>query len=92
MVHMCKFPSPVKRISAYWVVPRGHQVRHAITVSPFARTSSNSAVRGVCGAAVMLPLPTPNDRVPRTRSITARCAECAAAVGRLDVRDVVWDS
>ncbi len=91
MVHMCKLSRSVNQVSAYWVVPRRHWARHAITVSPSAH-AANSAVKAMCGAAVTLPLPTPNDRVPKTRSVTARCAECTAAVGQLGVRDVVWDS
>lgn len=95
MVHMCKLSRSVNQTSAYWVVPRGRWMRHAITVSPCAH-AANSAVKAVCGVAVTLPLPlplpTPNDRVPKTRSVTTRCPECTAAVGQLDVRDVVWDS
>ncbi|MBB5070415.1 hypothetical protein BJ969_003503 [Saccharopolyspora gloriosae] len=81
----------LKSTAVFWVVRRGGLVRHAITVSPCAH-APNSAVEGACGAAVTLRLPTPNDRVPKTRTVTARCAECTAAVGRLGARDVVWDS
>ena len=85
---MCKVLSPKR---AFWVVPRGHRARHAITTAPSA-FRSNSAVKAVCGKAVSLPLPTPNDRVPKSRSVTARCAGCAAVIAHSDVREVVWDS
>ena len=85
---MCKVLSPGR---AFWVVPRGYRRRHAITTSPSA-FRPNSAVKAVCGTAVSLPLPTPNDRVPKSRVVTARCAGCAAAVARIGARDVVWDS
>lgn len=77
--------------TAFWVVPRGSRARHVVTAPPGTHRV-NSTIKTARGAAVTLPLPTPNDRVPRTRSITKRCGECSATAQRLKLRDVVWDS
>ena len=76
---------------AWWFCPRGVRERHAVL--EFPRTFGiNSTVTVLCGQSFMAPLPTSNDRAPKTRAITERCDTCSAELEPLGLRESVWDS
>lgn len=76
----------------YWFCARGEPQRRHATQGSLSALPVNSAVKTLCGCAATVPLPTPNDRVPKSRVVTARCGACVKAAESLQARAVVWDS
>jgi hypothetical protein len=74
----------------YWFCPPRSAERHATNRRP-GSLINGGAIRVLCGAAVTVPLATPNDRVPRSKSVKARCGNCESVTRDLDARDVTWD-
>ncbi|QUH02528.1 hypothetical protein HUO13_18495 [Saccharopolyspora erythraea] len=85
-------PSPSKYFGevAYWICPRGSGVRHATTTRPGALVNG-SAIKALGGCAITVPMATPNDRVPRSRPVTAQCEDCKAVVVERGLISRIWD-
>lgn len=79
------------RTIAYWIVPAGSSVRHAISTRPGALIHGERDTAW-CGEHVKIPLATWGCEVPRSAAISQRCAECQQAVDdHEDVVQVAWD-
>lgn len=86
----------IDREQVWWIVPAGHQMRHAITARPGSRPSGD-AVPALCSASVKLPYETwPLSSEPASRNITHRCRLCEEQLAELqrsseDLLVTTWD-
>lgn len=79
------------RTVAYWIVPTGSSVRHAIRTLPGALIHGEHDTSW-CGEQVKIPFPALAYDVPSSAAVSARCAECQRAVDeRGDTLQVGWD-
>lgn len=83
-------PTAYRSDVVFWIVPVGEDVRHGTTTRPGA-LPAGSDVLVLCARGFKLPVSTPWPDVPKTKSITRQCEDCAAEYERLGRPSTVWD-
>ncbi|WP_344677531.1 hypothetical protein [Saccharopolyspora taberi] len=76
--------------AAYWICPRGSNIRHATDIRPGALING-SAIKALGGCAITIPMATPNDQQPRSRLVNKRCPDCAEVVEERNLPSRDWD-
>lgn len=63
------------RDRVFWLVGPGKKLRHAVRVHP-AALPHGEFIPTVCETWIRVPFSTPYDRIPASKAITERCADC----------------